>query len=127
METNPHDLQALMQRFGRSFLDADKASLQSCVTDNFEWHLHTGTDAPDGRIVHGVDGMLEVIRWRQANWLDVRYQDVAFTYTDNMVVQTFRIIGADQHGIGFDCRGVDIYEVRDGHLARKDSFWKHIF
>jgi hypothetical protein len=43
------------------------------------------------------------------------------------VVQTFRIIGADQHGERFDCRGVDLYEVRHGRLARKDSFWKHIF
>jgi hypothetical protein len=59
--------------------------------------------------------------------LDVRYRDVAFTYTHRLVVQTFRIIGADQHGIRFDCRGVDLYEIRDSRLARKDSFWKHIF
>ncbi len=127
METNPNDLPALMQRFGRSFLDADKVGLQSCVTDDFEWHLHTGPDAPHGRVVRGVDGMLEVIRWRQANWLDVRYQDIVFTYTDHLVIQTFRITGADQLGSRFDCRGVDLYDVREGRLARKDSFWKHIF
>ncbi|ETW98229.1 MAG: hypothetical protein ETSY1_19640 [Candidatus Entotheonella factor] len=126
METHPPDLKALMQRFGRSFLDADKAGLQSCVTSDFEWHLHAGPDAPHGRVVHGVDGMVEVIRWRQANWLDVRYQDVGYTYTESLVVQTFRIIGADQHGSRFDCRGVDLYQIQDGRLARKDSFWKHI-
>ncbi|ETX04576.1 nuclear transport factor 2 family protein [Candidatus Entotheonella palauensis] len=126
METNPPDLKALMQRFGRSFLDADKTGLQSCVTSNVEWHLHAGPDAPHGRVVHGVDGMLEVIRWRRANWLDVRYQDVVYTYTENLVVQTFRIVGADQHGSRFDCRGVDLYEIREDRVARKDSFWKHI-
>lgn len=127
METNPLDITSLMQRFGRGFMNADRAGLQSCVTSDFEWHLHAGPDAPDGRIVRGVDGMLAVIRWRRANWLDVRYHDVALTYTDSLVVQTFRIIGADELGSRFDCRGVDLYMVRDGRLARKDSFWKHIF
>jgi ketosteroid isomerase-like protein len=126
METDLRDLQTLMQRFGRSFLNADKAGLQSCITGDFEWHLHAGPDAPHGRIVRGVDAMLTVIRWRRGNWLDVRYQDVADTYTDHLVVQTFRILGADHHGSRFNCRGVHLYEVRDGLIARKDSFWKHI-
>lgn len=127
MKTHLHELEMLMQRFSRSFLNADQDGLRSCVTGDFEWHLHAGLDAPHGRIVRGVDAVLDVIRWRRANWLDVRYQDVDFTYTDHLVVQTFRIIGADQHGERFDCRGVALYEVRHGRLARKDSFWKHIF
>jgi len=71
--------------------------------------------------------MLAVIQWRKGNWLDVHYRDVVDTYTNNLVVQTFRIVGADHHGSRFNCRGVDLYEVRDGLIACKDSFWKYIF
>ena len=116
----------LMTRFGKGFFRADPDLLRACVTDDFCWHLHEGPEVPRGRTVRGVDAVVEVIRWRREHWLDVRYDDVHVTTDGTQIVQTFRVSGIDEHGHRFDCRAVDLYPVRDGLVAAKDSYWKLI-
>ena len=75
----------------------------------------------------GVDAMVETIRWRQSNWSNVAYEDMDIVCHGDLIVQTFRVSGIDENGQEFDCRAVDLYPVRDGKLAKKDTYWKGIW
>lgn len=120
------DVDDLMARFGRAFVQGDRAALAETVTDDFTWHLHEGAEAPHAKTVVGVDAALGVIEWRKANWSDLRYSDVDFRCGDEHVTQTFQVSGTDENGQGFDVRAVDLYTVLDGRVASKDSYWKRI-
>jgi ketosteroid isomerase-like protein len=123
-DATPND--ELMKRFMRAYAKADRAGLSECLTEDFVWHTHEGPDAPIGRELLGVDAMVETIKWRQSHWRDVSYQDMSIVGHGDLIVQTFRVSGIDENGEAFDCRAVDLYPLRDGKLAKKDTYWKRI-
>jgi ketosteroid isomerase-like protein len=88
----------VLRSFGKAFNKGDVAAILECVTDDFEWRLAAGPDAPDGRIVSGKSAVRDALAERDE-------------FTD---------------GTKIDKRGVDIYQFRDGKIAVKDSYWKHI-
>ena len=116
----------LMRRFMRAYARADAAGLAEVLSEDFVWHLHEGPEAPCGRTLHGAGAMVEMVRWRQARWREVRYHDMAIAIAGELVTQTFRITGIDERGQAFDCRAVDLYTIRGGRLAVKDTYWKRI-
>lgn len=116
----------LMKRFMRAYAKADHEGLREVLSEDFVWHQHVGPDSPYGATIRGVDAMVETIKWRQSNWSNVRYDDMNIVTTPELIVQTFRVSGTDEHGIHFDCRAVDLYPVRDGRLTMKDTYWKRI-
>ncbi len=123
------DIEAVMKEFKRGFARADRESLARSVTDDFEWHLHWfdgdgGADQPTGRILRGLDEVMAEIERRQHHWSELRYDDVEERYTDDLVVQTFVVSGVDGAGRRFHNAAVDLYPVRDGRIARKQTYWK---
>lgn len=97
----PTDVIDLMKRFGKTFNKADVDGILECVTDDFEWRLATGPNAPNGKIVTGRDAVRQVLG-------------------------TFHVIDSYADSAPLDVRGVDIYTLRDGLIATKDSYWKRI-
>ena len=116
----------LMRRFMRAYAKADPTGLAEVLSEDFVWYLHVGPDAPHGRARHGIDAMVETVRWRQAHWQDVRYDDMVIVSAGELIVQTFRVSGTDEHGERFDCRAVDLYPLRAGRIAAKDTYWKQV-
>ncbi len=115
-------VEQLMRDFGRGFFRADRSLLEQCTTSDFEWHLHEGPE-PQGRVLRGMEEVLNEIHRRQRAWHDVRYSDVDVTFTGELIVQTFRVTGRNAQG-AFDARGVDLYPVHGERISRKDSYWK---
>ena len=124
--TNPIDPLSLMQAFMKAYQAADAAALADCVTGDFVWHQHVGPSTPHALTIEGAEAVAEVIRWRQANWKDLRYDDIQIRAVDDLIVQSFRVSGIDENGVSFDVRAVDLYPVRDGRIAAKDTYWKQI-
>ena len=121
------DLEAVMRDFKRGFAKADRESFARAITDDFEWHMHwfdSGDEQPTGKVLVGLDAVMEEIARRQAGWSDLHYEDVEERYLDDMVVQTFVVSGIDDKGLRFHCAAVDLYPVRDGRIARKQTYWK---
>lgn len=116
----------LMARFGQAFVSRDDEALARCLCEDFIWHLHEGPEIPHGQTVTGIQGMLEVLLSREKNWQDVRYSDVGVSSDGSRIIQTFRICGIDERGRAFDVRAVDLYTVKAGKLASKDSYWKNV-
>ncbi|MFT5172788.1 MAG: ketosteroid isomerase-like protein [Hyphomicrobiaceae bacterium] len=116
----------LMKRFRAAYAAADAQALATCVTDDFVWHQHVGPDAPAAKTIVGVDAAIQVIRWRQTNWQGLTYTEMNIHYAAELITQSFRVSGQDEHGAFFDVRAVDLYPVRNGRLAAKDTYWKQI-
>ena len=121
------DIETAMRDFKRGFARVDREALAGAVTDDFEWHLHWfdgADDRPSGRVLCGLDEVMAEIERRRDNWGELRYDDVEERYTDDLVVQTFVVSGIDANGNRFHNAAVDLYPIRDGRIARKQTYWK---
>ena len=121
------ELAAVMKDFMRAFGRADRDLLATTVTDDFEWHMHWtehGEHAPTGKVLRGLDEVMAEIERRRTSWSKLSYDDMELRYTDDMVVQTFTVSGVDERGNTFNSDAVDLYPVKDGRLARKQTYWK---
>ena len=116
----------LMARFGRAFMKGDVEGILECVTDDFEWRQAVGPDAPWGRVVKGKEEVRTALAERDRSMAGLRFSDTKVDIMGDKVVGTFRISGETQDGRPADWRGCDLYEVRDGKIAYKDSYWKQI-
>lgn len=121
---------ALLKRFGKAFNAGDAAGILACVTDDFEWWLHEGPEAPHGRIVRGRAALEAELAARKTRYRELRFSEADVMVSGDRVVGTFRARGAYaalvNGGADIDVRGCDIYVLREGRIARKDSYWKHI-
>jgi ketosteroid isomerase-like protein len=115
---------SLVARFLEDFATADSAGLTAVVSDDFTWHLHTRRGDYRGRTVSGVGAMIGILQERRSAWRDVRYADVRLIASGDRVFQTYRVTGHDLESGPFDATGVDLYEIRDGKITLKDSYWK---
>jgi ketosteroid isomerase-like protein len=121
------DLETMMGHFKRGVARCDRSELARAVTDDFEWHVHWQEgpgDQPTGKILRGLDQVMAEVERRRDNWTELRYDDMRERYLDDMVVQTFVVSGVDEHGHRFSSAAVDLYPVRDGRLAGKQTYWK---
>ena len=121
----------LLRRFGKAFNRADVEGILACVTEDFVWVEASGPSAPDGRIRCGAEEVRDALAERAEVVRDVRFSetDVHFALDSDpgRIIGTFRATGINiADDSAYDVRGVDIYTVRDGLIASKDSYWKRI-
>ena len=117
---------ALLKKLGKGFNNHDVDAILECVTDDFEWILAEGPDAPHGKIVRGRAGVATTMAERAKAIAELRFSDTDLIYAGDRVVGTYRVTGRYADGRPIDARGCDVYVIRDGKIARKDSYWKHI-
>ena len=119
---------ALMKRFRVAYARADRQALEAVTTPDFRWcqHFANGADdQPAGRELGGVPALLDEIAWREVHWSDVVYDNLVERAADDLLVQTFTISG-NSDGVPFHANVVDLYPVRDGRIAVKDTYWKYV-
>ena len=122
------EMMELIARFRAAFRAADREELALVLTADFEWHMHFASDPkdrPTGRVVHGVDGMMEVLQWRKKHWTQLKTSHLVERCAGDVIVQTFTNHGIDENGQAFNWNVVDLYPVRDGRISKKDTYWKH--
>jgi len=120
-------LQALFRRFGKAFNAADVEGILACVTPDFRWIMARGPDAPHGRIVEGREALRAALAERAQELDGVRFSDAQVFAAGEFVVGTFRMTATRRSdGSVVDLRGCDIYTVREGLIASKDSYWKQV-
>ncbi len=116
-----------MADFKRGFAKVDRERLAAAVTDDFQWHMHwseSDDDQPTGKVLQGLDAVMAEIERRRDNWSELRYNDVEERFIDDMIVQTFVVSGVDANGKRFNAAAVDLYPLRDGLIAAKQTYWK---
>lgn len=117
---------ALLKKLGKGFNNHDVNAILECVTDDFEWILAEGPDAPHGKIVRGREGVAATMAERAKAIPELRFSETDLIYAGERVIGTYRATGRYADGRRIDARGCDIYVIRDGKIARKDSYWKQI-
>ncbi len=117
----------LMEQFRVAYGRADRETLLRVTSDDFEWHQHAGAadDRPLGRVLEGIDALIEEIQWRREHWQDVKYENLEERSAGDLLVQTFTVSGQED-GEPFHAKAVDLYPVRDGLITRKDTYWKYV-
>ena len=104
---NAHDLDAIMALF-----------TEDCVFD-----MPRGP-VPGGRRLVGKDAVREGFRSRFEGIPDVHYGDERHFVAGDRGVSEWTIRGTLATGEPIEVRGCDLFELRDGKIHRKDSFWK---
>ena len=117
---------ALLRDFGKAFNRGDIDGILACVTDDFEWRLAEGPDAPDGKVVKGKEAVRKALEDRDREIAEMRFSETAVAIVGDTVFGSFRATGKTCDGRAIDRRGVDIYRIRDGKIALKDSYWKQV-
>jgi len=121
------EMMKLIERFRAAFRAADREALSEILTEDFEWHMHFAVDPedqPTGRIAYGVDGMVRVLEWRKKNWKNQKVSDLVERPAGDVILQMFTSTGLDENNEDFHWNVVDVYPVREGRIAKKDTYWK---
>ena len=126
MSNDTDAVMALLRQFGKAFNKGDVDGILACVTDDFEWRLAAGPDAPDGKIVRGKDAVRAALEERDREIAEMRFSETSVSIVDGKVFGSFRATGRTRDGQAIDKRGIDIYQIRDGKIAMKDSYWKQV-
>lgn len=129
MTSDQENLEDVIRRFKRGFATVDREALVSAVTEDFEWHLHwfdSEDQQPTGRVLRGIDAVMVEIERRRDTWTEMSYRDVEERFLPDLIVQTFDVSGVDATGRRFNNSAVDLYPVRNGRIARKQTYWKQL-
>jgi ketosteroid isomerase-like protein len=126
MPINKVEALEVLKVFGRAFNKADVDGILGCVTDDFEWRLADGPDAPDAKVLKGGDEVRDALESRGEKYKSIKFSETELFYTDEQVIGRFRATGKYADGRPLDVRGIDIYDFRGGKISVKDSYWKDI-
>ena len=120
----PDAIDDLFRRFGKAFNKADVEEIAACVTDDFEWRLNAGGAAGRPR-AEGQGRPARAISPTRARRIARRaISEARIHRAGDKLFGTFRVTGIDHAGKPFDRYGIDLYELRDGKIALKDSYLK---
>lgn len=111
---------ALFTRFEAAFLAKDIAALRECLSPSFEWRL------PNGEVVYGKEEALAEMERRFAMPGGPKFSRSVWRFRGRTVIQTYRVTYTGADGKPRKSRGMDLYKIRKGLIARKDAFWKMI-
>jgi ketosteroid isomerase-like protein len=104
---NSHDVDAVMEFF-----------TEDCVLET-----PRGVD-PWGRRLEGKEDVRKGIEARFAGIPDIHYGNDRHWVCGDRGVSEWTITGTDTSGAEVQVRGCDLFELRDGKIVRKDSYWK---
>ena len=113
----------LFRRFGKAFNKADVEEIVACVTDDFEWRLAAGA-RPSGTVLKGKDALKRYFGDKSQAHREARCSEARIHHAGDKLFGTFRVTGIDHAGKPFDRYGIDLYELKDGKIALKDSYLK---
>ena len=110
-----------------AFLDAfnahDVDAIMSFFTDDCVLDMPRGP-TPGGRRLTGKEDVRKGIQSRFDGIPDVHYGDDRHWSCGDRGVSEWTIRGTQATGERIEVRGCDLFELTDGKISRKDSFWK---
>ena len=112
--------------FFDAFNSGDFDRIWETVTDDFEWRLPAGPDAPYGEIAKGKEAFRAAYKKRWALLKHLKGTNEEVFASGNMVAQYYRVTGTLPDSRVIDFYGTDFYRVREGKIAFKDAFNKNI-
>lgn len=110
----------LFTRFEEAFETRDLVAIRACLSPAFQWHM------PNGRNVYGREEALAEMERRFAMPDGPRFSASVWRFKGTTVIQTYEVEYLGHDGRWRQSRGMDLYEIGDGLIVRKDAYWKMI-
>jgi ketosteroid isomerase-like protein len=112
-------LKALLEAFNRHDLD----QVMSFFVDDPVLEMPRGAH-PFGARAEGHEAVRALLATRFEGIPDVHYSDDRHFVCADRGVSEWLLTGNTRDGREIRVRGCDLFEFRDGKIARKDSYWK---
>lgn len=113
---------SLLERFAAAWNAHDVEALLSMVTDDCIFETAAGVHAHGNRFV-GKDALRTAFPIAWQTWPDVRWDNATHFVCGDRGVSEWTFRGTHE-GRATEVRGVDIFVLRDGKIARKDTYRK---
>jgi hypothetical protein len=110
----------LMQRFEAGYATANAEAIVACFAPDVVWTL------PDSRVLNGRAACLAFLKERFASPAGPKFSDSHMNVLGQTVVQNYKVSVPLPGGQSVTLDGTDVYQIRDGLIARKDAYWKQI-
>jgi steroid delta-isomerase-like uncharacterized protein len=110
------EVQDLAVRYGAAWAAHDLDAIMALHTEDTVFHLHG--DAPPSV---GLAAVREAFASAMAQWPDIRFERKRVNIGSAHFVSEY-VMAATQAGQEIVCDGVDVFSVRDGLIARKDTY-----
>lgn len=120
---HPKATRSLLQEFLDAFNAHDVDAIMSFFTEDCVFDMPRGP-APGGRRLVGTAQVRRGIQSRFDGIPDVHYGDDRHWVCGDRAVSEWTLRGTRRTGEPIEVRGCDLFELADGRIRRKDSFWK---
>jgi len=114
-------IEAVVEAFNRHDID----DILEHFTDDCVWIMASGP-APSGRHCIGKDEIRGVLAERFQAIPDMRWVGCTNWVSGERAVSEWTVQGTAASGERLDWLGCDLWEFRDGLVAKKDTYWKRI-
>ncbi len=114
---------ALLDAFAEAFNRHDIEALLSMVTEDCVFEMAAGPH-PWGLRHQGKAALREALPWAWRHWPDARWDDATHVVAGDRGFSEWTFRGTDASGAVAEMRSVDLFELRDGLVARKDTYRK---
>ena len=113
----------MLERFLDAFNRHDVDGVMAFLAEDCVFEMPRGPD-PWGRRLEGKAQVREGIEARFAGIPDIHYGKDRHWVAGDRGVSEWTITGTDTLGERVEVQGCDLFEFREGKIARKDSYWK---
>lgn len=111
---------ALMRRFEAGYETVNAEAIVACFAPDVLWIL------PDSRVLNGREACLAFLKERFASPAGPKFSDSHMHVLGQTVVQNYKVTVPLPGGQVGTYDGTDVYQIRDGLIARKDAYWKQV-
>jgi uncharacterized protein (TIGR02246 family) len=111
------EVQELAVRYGAAWTEHDLDAIMALHTDDAVFHFHGGGEPAVGRAA-----VREAFAAGMAQWPDIHFERTAVHIGDDHFVTQYRMSATAPDGRRLVCDGADVFTVRGGQVARKDTY-----
>ena len=110
------EIQELAVRYGAAWAKHDLEAIMAMHTEDTVFHLHGGGEASVG-----LAATRAAFAAAASQWPDIRFVKTRVHIGEEHFVSEYQM-SATADGTPITCDGVDVIAVRDGRVARKDTY-----
>ena len=114
----------LLENFASAWNAHDVEALLNLVTDDCIFEAASGSDVHGHRTV-GKMALRQTFPAAWQKWPDARWLDACHWVSGHRGVSEWTFTGTDVDGNLTEVRGVDLFEIENGLIARKDTYRKN--
>lgn len=113
----------LLDRFAAAWNAHDLDALLDCMSDDGVFYGSAGPE-PDGATHRGREALAASFKALWDAFPDAAWNDIEHFIAGDRAVSEWRFSGTRSDGVRVNVRGADIFTLREGKIAVKDTFRK---